>query len=101
MASVVKISISGEVEHTLERLKNHYSDLSESEIFCLGLAELDYKAEMEERQAWIDSLPILELSDEEQESLTEALKELEREKKEGTLKAMNFDELMAYLKSEK
>ncbi len=72
--------------------------MSDSEIFRLGLAELEYKAELEERQAWIEGLPTLELTDEEQESLTEGIKELEREKKAGTLKAMNFDEFKAYAK---
>ena len=74
--------------------------MSDSDIFRLGLAELEHKAELEERQAWIDSLPTLELTDEQQDSLTEGIKELEREKKAGTLKAMNVDEVMTYLKSE-
>ncbi len=75
MATVVKISINEDVEPVIGRLRAHYPTMSAAELFKLGLAELDRKRELETRQAWIDSLPVLELSDEEAASLAEALDE--------------------------
>ncbi len=96
----VRISLNDDVERLLDAMKQDYPALDYAEIFKLSLSETYRRHELESRQAWIDSLPTLELTDEEQESLTEGIKELEREKKAGTLKAMNIDEVMSYLKSE-
>lgn len=79
MASVVKISITEDVARALEQVKHRYPTMSDSELFRLGLAELSFKAEMEQRQAWLDSLPTLELSNIEQDELTKALKASEQD----------------------
>ena len=99
MASVVKISITEEVARALEHVKHRYPTLSDSELFRLGLAELSFKAEQEERQAWMNSLPSMELSSEAQESLSEGIKSLTQEKKAGTLKSMTFEAFKAHAKN--
>ena len=82
MATLVKISVNDEIAKVLERLKQRYPTLDSPELFKLGLAELDRKAEQERRKAWAESLPILELSEEEKASLDEAFAELDAGKGE-------------------
>ena len=48
---------------------------------------------------WEQSLPMMDLTDEEQNSLTEGIKDLECMEKEGTLKPMTVEEIMKKIKS--
>ena len=75
MATLVKISVNDEIATVLERLKRRYPTLDSPELFKLGLAELDRKAEQERRKAWAESLPVLELSAKERVSLDVAFAE--------------------------
>lgn len=74
MASI-RISINDDIERILESLKGDYPTLDYPELFKLGLSELYRKRELETRQAWIDSLPTLAISEEEAASIAEARKE--------------------------
>lgn len=93
MATLVKISINDEIARVLERLKGEYPTLSAPELFKLGLAELDRKRELEARKRWAESLPLLEVSEEEAESIAEGRREIER----GEGRSMTAKELMAEL----
>ena len=86
MATLVKISINEEIARVLERLKGEYPTLSAPELFKLGLAELDRKRELEARKRWAESLPTLDISEEEAISITKARKEQGR--------VMSVDEIM-------
>ena len=96
MATLVKISVNDDIAKVLERLKQRYPTLDSPELFKLGLAELDRKAEQERRKAWADSLPVLELSEEEKASLDEAFAEREA----GKGKIMTLEELKAEVLSD-
>ncbi len=95
----IRVSINADVERLLEAMKEEYPALNYAEILKLGLSELYRKRELETRQAWIDSLPTLKLNEKEQAELDEAMKIADEERKAGTLKAMNFQELKTYLNS--
>ncbi len=64
-----------DVERLLEIMKQDYPALDYAEILKLGLSELYRKREKENRQAWIDSLPTMQLTEEQQIDLAEAIKE--------------------------
>lgn len=76
MATLVKISVNEEIARVLERLKEAYPTLDYPELFKLGLAELDHKAELEGRQRWAESLPLLKVSEKEASSIAEARAEI-------------------------
>lgn len=91
MATLVKISINDDIAQVLERLKSEYPTLDAPELFKLGLAELDRKRELEARKRWAESLPTLEISEEEAISIAEGRREIER----GEGRKMTAKELMA------
>ena len=100
MTKTIRVSVNEDVERLLDAMKQDYPALDHAEILKLGLSELYRKRELETRQAWIDSLPELELTDAERDELTEALKEADEAKKRGETKSMTVDELMDHLKTE-
>lgn len=73
------IEVTKDVEELLEAARKENPAQSDAEILKRALSELHRQRELRERQAWIDSLPELELSDEERTELTEALNEADRE----------------------
>lgn len=91
MAASVKISINDEIATVLERVRRQYPTLDTPELFKLSLAEFDRMLELRRRKAWADSLPVLELSEEEHASLDEAYAELDA----GKGKIMTIEELKA------
>ena len=92
MTKTIRVSVNDDVERLLDAMKHEYPALDHAEILKLGLSELYRKRELETRQAWIDSLPTMEISEEEAKELAEARKE------EGTI--MSVDEIMAQALSE-
>jgi hypothetical protein len=95
MASI-RISINENIERILESLKGDYPTLDYPELFKLGLAELYRKRELEARQRWVESLPTLEISEDEAASIAEGRRELER----GEAKAVTIEELLTELHSD-
>lgn len=87
MPTLVKISITDDIARVLDRLKREYPTLDAPELFKLGLAELDRKRELEARERWAESLPTLDISEDEASAIAEARKEQGR--------AMSADEIMA------
>ena len=94
LMAFVKISITEDVARALRSVKQRYPTMTDSELFRLGLAELSYKVHLEERQAWEDSLPTLQLSEKEQDELDEALRLANEEPGEP----MIIDDVKKYLK---
>lgn len=93
MATLVKISINDKIALVLERVQGEYPTLSTTEIFKLGLAELDRKTELERRKRWSESLPLLEASVEDEASIAEARDELKVSERER----MTAEELISSL----
>jgi hypothetical protein len=83
----IRISLNEDIERVLEALKRDYPTLDYPELFKLGLSELYRKHELETRQTWLDSLPTLEISEEEAHKITEARQE--------TGQVMSVDEILA------
>lgn len=100
MASTIRITLNSDVERVLEQLKGFYPTLDYPELFKLGLSELYRKEELERRERWSETLPLLELSEAEQASLLEALAEADEAVAHGTVKPMSAAELMATLESD-
>ena len=73
---MVRISINEDIERVLESLKHDFPALDYPELFKLGLSELYTKRERERRKVWADKLPVMELDDEQAQSLAEAREEL-------------------------
>lgn len=73
---LVKISVNEEIARVLDRLKREYPTLDYPELFKLGLAELDRKRALEARRRWSESLPIMQVSEEEAASIAEARAEI-------------------------
>ncbi len=94
----IRVSINPDVERLLEAMKEDYPALNYAEILKLGLSELYRKRELETRQAWIDSLPTMELTEEQQIELQKAIDEADKERAAGAMKAMNLKDFKAYLK---
>lgn len=95
----IRINKTKDMEDVLRALQAIYRLLNESELVKLALSKM-YESEIErKREAWITSLPLMELSDEEQASLTEGIKTLEQERKNGTLKEMTADEVMEVIRN--
>ncbi|MEM6430393.1 MAG: hypothetical protein AAF708_14215 [Deinococcota bacterium] len=82
----IRISLNDDIERVLESLKRDYPTLDYPELFKLGLSELYRKRELETRQAWLDSLPTLEISEEEAHEIAEARQE--------TGQVMSVDEIL-------
>ncbi len=78
MDTLIKISINDEDEiaRALERLKKTYPTLDTTELFKLGLSELDRKAELERNKRWTEDLPTLSISKEEATSIAEGRQEI-------------------------
>ena len=90
----IRINKTKEISNALRALQSMFLFLDEASIMKLALSRF-YEEEMQKRRdEWVNSLPVMELSDEEQASLTEGILSLEQAKKEGTLKPMTADELM-------
>ncbi|CAN5811075.1 hypothetical protein BH24DEI2_BH24DEI2_11190 [soil metagenome] len=87
MVKTIRVSVNEDVERLLEAMKLEYPALDYAEILKLGLSELYRKHELAARQIWRDSLPELELTDEEAQDIAEARKEKGR--------IMSVDEIMA------
>ena len=100
MAGTIRITLNSDVERVLEQLKGFYPTLDYPELFKLGLSELYRKEELERRERWSETLPLLELSEAEQASLLEALVEADEAAAQGTVKSMSAAELMATLGSD-
>ena len=98
MATLVKISINDDIAAALSRVKKEYPTLDTPELFKLSLAELDRKVWRERRKRWEDSLPIMELTEEQQIELQKAIDEADKERVAGGMKAMNLADFKAYLK---
>jgi hypothetical protein len=75
MATSIRITINEDVERVLETLKGEYPALDYPELFKLGLSELYYKRELEARERWAKNLPILDISQEEADSIATARQE--------------------------
>ena len=95
----IRINKTKELAELLRVLRTMFLVLDESEIVKLALSRFYEQEIVRKRDAWIASLPVMELSDEEQASLTEGIQDLERMKKEGTLKAMTADEIMEAIRN--
>jgi len=90
----IRINKTKELTTILGAFRQHFKLMSDAELVKLALSLAHDFMERQRRDAWIASLPYMELSDEEQASLTEGIKSLEQAKKDGTLKPMTVDELM-------
>jgi hypothetical protein len=83
------IEVTKDVEELLAAARKENPAQSDAEILKRALSELRHQRELERRREWAESLPILELSDEERTELTEALREADREPGEAlTLEAL-------------
>jgi len=98
MATLVKISINDDIAAALSRVKKEYPTLDTPELFKLALAELDRKVWRERRKRWEDSLPIMELTEEQQIELQKAIDEADKKRAAGGMEAMNLADFKAYLK---
>lgn len=97
MANTIRITLNSDVERVLEQLKGFYPTLDYPELFKLGLSELYRKEELERRERWSDTLPLLELSVPEQASLLDAIAEADEAVAKGEAKPVSVPELMATL----
>ena len=97
MTSTIRISVNSDVERVLEQLKGFYPTLDYPELFKLGLSELLRKEELERRERWSASLPLLELSESERASLLGALAEADEAVAGDAEKPVSVAELMATL----
>ena len=93
----IRVSVSADVAHLLEEMKEVYPALNYAEILKLGLSELYRKRELEARKAQIDSLPTLKLNEEQQAELDEAMREAKEEQAKGNIRSMTVNEIMAQL----
>ena len=82
----VQLSLDDRTSALLER-----SGVAPDEIFRLGLEALARRRELEAQESWSDSLPELELSEEERRDLAEAINEADA----GLTKPMTFEEITA------
>jgi hypothetical protein len=90
----IRINKTKELQSLLNALRGIFRCLNDAEIVKVAVARL-YRAEVEEeRNRWAASLPHLELSNEEQASLTEGIMDLETMEKDGTLKEKSVEEIM-------
>ncbi len=95
----IRINKTKELTAILEALRQHFRLMSDAELVKLALPLAHDFLERQRRDSWIASLPYMELSDEEQASLTEGIKSLEQAKKDGTLKPMTPEELMEEIRN--
>ena len=92
----IRISINDDIERILESLKGEYPTLDYPELFKLGLSELYHKRELEARRRWAESLPLLQVSEEEAASIAEAREEL----KTNPRQSVTAEELISSLVSD-
>lgn len=95
MAKTIRVSLNEDVERVLEQLKGQYPALDYAEILKLGLSELYWKQELASRRLWAETLPELELSNEERAALTEILSEADDKIRSDGAKVMSADEIVA------
>ena len=93
MAKTIRVSINEDVERVLDVMKGDYPTLDHAEILKLGLSELYRQRELRTRQAWIDSLPTLDISKEEAQEIDEARAEIKASGREP----MTAEELISSL----
>ncbi len=93
-APQIRINKTKELAMVLDALRTRYSLLNDAELIKLALSLAYEQTERQRRETWIASLPVMELSEEEQASLTEGIKSLEEDKKNGTLRSMSVEEIM-------
>ena len=91
MVKTVQVSLD---EHIAEQLEQESA--APDEVIKLGLEALARRRELAAQEAWADSLPELELSDEERRELTEAMKEADA----GLTRPMSVEEIMAAARSD-
>ena len=84
------IKVSKGVEELLGALKMQYPELAEDEIVERALLEYHRQERRHRIQAWEEGLPTIQLSEEELDSLDEALAEAE----EGKTQIMSVEELL-------
>ncbi len=91
----IRINKTRQVEEFLNALRMQYKLLSDAELMKVALS-LAYDFLQRKRiDAWIDSLPTIELTDEEQESLSEGIRSLNEERAKGGIRTMSVEEIMA------
>ncbi len=95
----IRINKTKELSTVLDALRARYHLLNDAELIKLALSLAYEQIERQRRDAWIASLPVMELSDEEQASLTEGIKSLEQGKRDGTLRPMTADEIMEAIRT--
>lgn len=71
------IKVTKDVEQLLQALKRKHPELGEAEILQRALSDLKQQLELERRREWADSLPELEIPEEEARSIVEARKEVD------------------------
>jgi hypothetical protein len=98
-APQIRITKTKELKNMLEILKAQFALLSESEILKLALSDFFRRQEEERIRQWEASLPLMELTDEEQEEITKGIMDLERMEKGGALKPMTVEEIMKEITS--
>ncbi len=76
MVTLIEVSINDDIAKVLERLKKIYPTLDTAELFKLGLAELNWKVELERKKLWTESLPTLDISKLEATSIAEGRREI-------------------------
>ena len=97
MSTTIRITLTKEIEEFLAKMqRGRFRFLENSEIIRFILSEwYNQQVELENKhwQVWARSLPTVELSDEEQESLSQGIEEFEKLKPgEGY---MSVEELMS------
>ena len=83
----IRLNKTPEIQDVINFLKNRFKLLNESEILKMALSHVYYSfkhrddvEELERRAKWEATLPLIELSEEDQASLTEGLKDFKEGK---------------------
>ncbi len=82
------IEVSKDIEELLQALKKEHPALDEAEILKRALADYRKRELLKRRKEWEESLPTLEISDEEAASIAQARK--------GEFVEMSIEELERY-----
>ena len=95
----IRINKTKDIAALLDMLRSKYKFLSDAELMKVALS-LAYEFLQKQRiDTWIDSLPTMELTDEQQESLSEGIRSMEEERVAGRLKTMTAEELVDEIKN--
>ena len=80
MSSTIRITLTKQIEEFLEQLRNSkFRFMENAEIIRIILSEycqLQTEKQQQKQEQWAASLPMMELSDEDQESLSKGIHEL-------------------------